>query len=73
MDGLIAAGLPTTPWQNPDSLVAVTIDPDYGNPSDQGVSALFPAKKLPKKSQAADDMKTLKQDKGSYRELKLGE
>ena len=73
MDGLIAAGLPTTPWQNTDSLVAVTIDPDYGNPSDQGVSALFPAKKLPKKSQAADDMKTLKQDKGSYRELKLGE
>ena len=73
MDGLIAAGLPTTPWQNADSLVAVTIDPDYGNPSDQGVSALFPAKKLPKKSQAADDMKTLKQDKGSYRELKLAE
>lgn len=73
MDGLIAAGLPTTPWQNADSLVAVTIDPDYGNPSDQGVRALFPAKKLPKKSQAADDMKTLKQDKGSYRELKLGE
>jgi penicillin-binding protein 1A len=73
MDGAIAAGLPTTPWVTPDALTAVTIDLDYGNPVEQGVTALFYKNKVPKKSQASDDMKTLKQDKGSYRELKLGD
>jgi penicillin-binding protein 1A len=73
LDGLIAIGLPTTPWPSADGLVPVTIDPDYGNPSDQGITALFPAGKIPKKSQAAADMRTLKSDKGAYRELKLGE
>ena len=73
LDGLTQVGLPTTPWATPDALTAVTIDPDYGSPVDQGVSALFYKNKVPKKSQASDDMKSLKQDKGSYRELKIGD
>ena len=73
LDGVIASGLPTTPWPTPDSMTAQTIDPDYGNPAEQGITALFYKNKIPKKSQASDDMKTLKQDHGSYRELKLGD
>lgn len=73
MDGLVAAGLPTEPFPTPSDMVTVTIDPDYGNVADQGISALFPASKKPKKSQAAADMRTLKTEKGSYRELKLGD
>lgn len=73
IEGLVAAGLPAVSWPIPSSLVAVTIDPDYGNVADQGVSALFPENKKPKKSQAAADMRTLKTEKGAYRELKLGD
>ncbi len=73
IEGLVAAGLPAVNWPIPDSMVAVTIDPDYGNVAEQGVSALFPENKKPKKSQAAADMRTLKTEKGAYRELKLGD
>jgi len=73
IEGLVAAGLPAVSWPIPDSMVAVTIDPDYGNVAEQGVSALFPENKKPKKSQAAADMRTLKTEKGAYRELKLGD
>ncbi len=73
IEGLVATGLPAVSWPIPSSLVAVTIDPDYGNVADQGVSALFPENKKPKKSQAAADMRTLKTEKGAYRELKLGD
>jgi len=73
LEGLVAAGLPTTSWPTPDSMAAITIDPDYGNPSDEGITALFPANKTPKKSQAAADMRALKSEKGAYRELKLGD
>ncbi len=69
----MAAGFLATPWTTPESLVSVTIDPDYGSPADVGIPALFFKNKVPQKSQAADDMKTLKQGNGSYRELKLGE
>jgi penicillin-binding protein 1A len=73
IEGLVATGLPAETWPTPSSMVAVTIDPDYGNVAEQGVSALFPENKIPKKSQAAADMRTLKTEKGAYRELKLGE
>jgi hypothetical protein len=73
LEGLASAGLPTAPWQTPESLTSITIDPDYGTPSDVGIPALFPKDRLPKKSQAADDMRSLKKDNGSYRELKLGD
>ncbi len=73
MTGAVAAGLPTTPWHMPESMSLITIDPDYGTPSDQGIPALFPNHKKPQKSQAAADMKTLREEKGSYRELKLGD
>ena len=73
IEGLVAAGLPAATWPTPSSMVAVTIDPDYGNVAEQGVSALFPENKIPKKSQAAADMRTLKTEKGAYRELKLGD
>jgi membrane peptidoglycan carboxypeptidase len=73
MNGALSAGLPAKTWTTPGTMTLVTIDPDYGTPTEHGIPALFPNKKIPKKSQAADDMKTLKQDKGSYRELKLGE
>jgi penicillin-binding protein 1A len=73
MNGSIASGLPTNPWPTAGSMALVTIDPDYGTPSDQGIPALFPNHKMPRKSQAAADMKTLREEKGSYRELKLGE
>ena len=73
IEGLVTAGLPATTWPTPSSMVAVTIDPDYGNVAEQGVSALFPENKIPKKSQAAADMRTLKNEKGAYRELKLGD
>lgn len=73
IDGAVAAGLANTPWVTPETLTTVTIDPDYGTPSEQGIPALFPKDRLPKKSQAAADMKTLKQENGSYRELKLGD
>lgn len=73
LEGLASAGLSTAPWQTPESLTSITIDPDYGTPSDVGIPALFPKDRLPKKSQAADDMRSLKKDNGSYRELKLGD
>jgi penicillin-binding protein 1A len=73
MSGSIGTGLSTNPWPTPEGMTMVTIDPDYGTPSDQGIPALFPNQKIPRKSQAAADMKTLREDKGSYRELKLGE
>jgi penicillin-binding protein 1A len=69
----IASGLSTTPWPVPEGLTLVAIDLDFGTPQDQGVPVLFPANKIPRKSQAAEDIKTLRQDKGSYRELKLGD
>lgn len=72
METLIAQGIPTEIWPIPDGLTPVTIDLDYGTPVDVGVSALFPRNRLPKKSQAAEDIRALKQDNGSYRELKLG-
>jgi penicillin-binding protein 1A len=73
LSGTIAAGSPSEPWSTPESMVSVTIDPDYGGPADVGIPALFFKDKVPKKSQATDDMKTIKQGSGSYRELKLGE
>jgi penicillin-binding protein 1A len=72
IETLISGGLPTEAWPIPDNLTPVTIDLDYGTPVDVGVTALFPKGRLPRKSQAADDIRALKQDNGSYRELKLG-
>jgi penicillin-binding protein 1A len=72
METLVANGLPTDPWPVPENLTAVSIDLDYGVPADIGVVALFPKGRLPRKSQAAEDIRALKQDNGSYRELKLG-
>ena len=71
--GVIAGPLPATPFPTMDGLSAVTIDPDYGIPAAQGVTALFRKDHLPKASQAAQDIKTLQQDKSPYRELKLDE
>ncbi len=69
----MAAGFPATPWTTPDSLVSVTIDPDFGSPADVGIPVLFLKDKIPKKSQATEDIRTIKSGNGSYRELKLGE
>ncbi|MCX6127121.1 MAG: penicillin-binding transpeptidase domain-containing protein, partial [Proteobacteria bacterium] len=62
---------PSDPWPTPEGLTAVTIDPDYGTPSEQGVSALFRNDRMPKKSQASDDMRSLKRDPGIYRGMNL--
>lgn len=62
---------PATTWSTPDGLTAVTIDPDFGTPSDVGVSVLFKSSKLPKKSQATEDMKTIQQDQSTYRGMKV--
>lgn len=70
--GVTARGLPAEAWVNPEDLTPVSIDIDYGTPSETGVIALFPKDRLPRKSQAADDIRALKEDKGSYRELNLG-
>jgi 1A family penicillin-binding protein len=73
IEDLITAGLPAVEWATPDSMVKVTIDPDYGNVADNGIEALFPENNTPKKSQAAADMRTIKTGNGTYRELKLGD
>ncbi|MCX6119852.1 MAG: PBP1A family penicillin-binding protein, partial [Proteobacteria bacterium] len=59
-------------WPTNADLVSVTIDPDYGTPTDQGgITALFPRNKIPKANQASEDMKSIQQDGTQYRKMKI--
>lgn len=72
MHTAIASVRPAPPWPaTVEGLVPVTIDPDYGTPSAQGITALFRKNKIPKVSQASEDIKTLQNDKSTYRGMKV--
>jgi hypothetical protein len=59
-------------WPTNADLVSVTIDPDYGTPTEQGgITALFPRNKIPKANQASEDMKSIQQDGTQYRKMKI--
>ncbi len=62
---------PASNWTTPEGLVAVAIDPDYGSPAEGGVVALFKKDKIPKASQATEDMKSIKEHQGVYRGMKV--
>ena len=72
MHNALATVRPAPPWPaTAEGLVPVTIDPDYGTPSPQGITALFRKDKIPKVSQASEDIKTLQNDKSTYRGMKV--
>lgn len=72
MHAALAGPRPAPPWPAPsEGLVPVTIDPDYGTPAAQGITALFKKDHIPKASQASEDIKTLQKDKSTYRGMKV--
>lgn len=72
MHAAIAGARPAPPWPaTVEGLVPVTIDPDFGTPAAQGITALFRKDQIPKASQASEDIKTLQNDKGTYRGMKV--
>ncbi len=71
MHAAIAGPRPAPAWTPVEGLVLATIDPDYGTPSAQGITTLFRKDKVPKASQASEDIKTLQKDKGTYRGMKV--
>lgn len=71
MHAVLAGPRPAPLWTPVEGLVSATIDPDYGTPSDQGITAYFRKDRVPKASQASEDIKTLQKDKGTYRGMKV--
>jgi penicillin-binding protein 1A len=72
MRDVTAGPRPAETWTIPEGYTSMTIDPEFGTPAATGVTALFKNDRLPKASQASDDIKALKENKGeTYRPVKI--